>query len=100
VLLIVKLLSPNVRPSVRSPSVIGNVINPTAPNQNASWFVRTQIVFQKLNAVHVLWEVLEFLLDSHSLKKQNKIKNAVHARNKIENEMDLIKFKEILSLKI
>jgi len=79
VLLIVKHPSLSVKLYVKNQNVIGNVINPTALNQNVNWFVKIPTVLLKLNVVLALWEVLE----SHHLylssRKLNLTKNAALA---------------------
>jgi hypothetical protein len=54
VLLIAKLLNQNANQSAKNQNVTGNVINQLALNLNVNLFVKILIVFQKLNAVHVL----------------------------------------------
>jgi hypothetical protein len=81
VLLIVKLLSPNVRLFAKNQNVTGNATNQTAQNPSANLSVKILTVFLKLNAVLALWEELELPLLSPSLRKLLTIKNAVHAIN-------------------
>jgi len=74
---IVKLLSLNVSQFVKNLNAIGNVINQLAPNQNVNLFVKIPIVYLKLNAVLVLWELQELLNLSHSSKNQPLIRIVV-----------------------
>ena len=77
---IAKRPSQNVKLSVKNPDVTGNATNPIAPSLSASLSVRTLIVFLRLIAALVLLEVLDYpKLLSHSLKKQKRTMNAVHA---------------------
>jgi hypothetical protein len=81
---IVKLLNPNANQFVKNPDVTGNVINPLALNPSVNLSVRTLTVFLKLNVALVLWELLELLNPSPSLKKPLRIKNVVNVNIKIK----------------
>merc|ERR1712137_960546 len=61
VLLIVKHLNQNVKPSVKNQDVTGNATNLNALNQNVNWFVKILPVNLKLNVVHVLPVLSELL---------------------------------------
>jgi hypothetical protein len=72
VLLTAKHLSLNVNQYARNLNAIGNVISQLVLNPNASLFVKIQTVYQRLNAVTVLWEHLEYphlCLSSKKLKR-------------------------------
>jgi len=75
VLLIVKPQNLNVKQCAKSLNAIGSVINQIAQNQNVNWYVKIQIVFQKLNAATVHKEGQESLQLFPSLKKLKKNPN-------------------------
>jgi hypothetical protein len=77
--LIVKHQNQNANQFAKNPNVTGNAINLNVLNLNVNWYAKILIAFQKLNAAPVLWELLELVSLSHSLKKLKKIKIAVNA---------------------
>jgi len=88
--LIAKLPSLSVNPFAKSLNATGNAINQTAPNPNVNWFVKILIVFLKLSAVLVLWELLESLSLSPSSRKLSLTKTAANVSNKAQWRIVLI----------